>query len=247
MTASQRSDVFRVLTITMTTVIGTLSAHADISEDACQQIRQLSARTNFPLFFEMSGTFYSLQSQNLADLSNQLQKDRGKNVRFIYLARNIDDPNADDARPTLFAFKQRLSTNNSWNVVQTWNNIRGRAIQTEFARYQKFHREGDQGSVYRPLLQWFHLRVGSIDQAVDSKHWQRPREYLAYEQTDQGGAELRVFLVQASGLRAAGSCIDIRSYLSPTTRELMLSVRNLRPTESGDYTDPFTVNESLGQ
>lgn len=88
--------------------------------------------------------------------------------------------------------------------------------------------------------------MGLFDQVVDSKQWRLPREYLAFEQTAQNGDELRAFLIRATGLRATGSCIDIRSYISSTARELMLSVRNLRPTADGNYTDAFTVKESLG-
>src|SRR5262245_59546519 len=144
MRASHRSAIF--ITLTVTTVVSALSARADISDAACNQIRELSAKTNFPLFFELGGAFYSLQNQNLGQLRSHITNARGANVRFIYLGRNIDNPNADDPRPTLFAFKQRLSTDNSWNDVQTWNNKRRRAIRTEFATYQQFHRDGAEGS-----------------------------------------------------------------------------------------------------
>ena len=59
--------------------------------------------------------------------------------------------------------------------------------------------------------------------------------------------EIRSYLIVMRDVRPNGSCLDFTPLVSPTSKRISITIRDLRDTETGEYLDPYQGTLEVAQ
>ena len=238
---------FRAIFIVLLLLTTMHAAIAKVQKEECALVRTRAENSGDQLFFQKGKDFFSFNGNKslLADAIKSNKPSNGYRIRFVFLT-----PSNTDDRPPTFSIIQRFLTGYKSNgEVNTYNNVRRHNLRIALDDYQKFHKQGDTGSAYRDLTEWFHVGPGWFTHRdfVDTKRWRRPREFLAIGEDRVDGEEIRSYLIVMQDVRPDGSCLDFTPLVSPTSKRISITIRDLRESETGEYFDPYQATLEISQ